>query len=259
MTQGKNYGYTTESPWGVWAWAQKRDWRECGNLCCLSQCEQVGEQVPHQEIQQTLEREKINASKLVALLELYEELLSVAEEQHQQLDAHAQPSSTESKSEAEEQKRVRPTTETASAEVANISQQHAALWREAVFDTVPGTVNVTRGAAAQTPSITSLNEGEAGILEDMVDHLPQVPDTPIAGSQRVWFMEPIPQASTPMVKGNVPPKVGMSYVEPGSVKTTEAPMCHPGPRPVPRPRKSLSAVKHSMIEAAEHSLQVFFF
>ena len=73
------------------------------------------------------------------------------------------------------------------------------------FNTVPGTVNVRRGAAAQTPSITSLEEGEAGILEDMVDHLPQVPDTPIAGSQRVWFMEPICQASMPMVGGQCSP------------------------------------------------------
>ena len=100
------------------------------------------------------ERERKNASKLVALQELNEELLSVAEEQHRQLDAHAQPSSTESESEAEKQERIRPKTETASAEVANISWQHAALLREAVFNTVPGTVNVRRGAAAQTPSIT---------------------------------------------------------------------------------------------------------
>ena len=121
------------------------------------------------------------------------------------MDAHAQPSSTESESEAEEQERVRPKTETASAEVANISQQHAALLREAVFNTVPGTVNVRRGAEAGTPSITLFEEGQAGILEDMVDHLPQVPDTPIAGSQRVQFMEPIHQASTPMVGDNVPP------------------------------------------------------
>ena len=121
---------------------------------------------------------------------------------------------------------------------------------------MPGTVNVRRGAAAQTPSITSLEEGEAGIFEDMVDHLPQVPDTPIAGSQRVWFMEPIHQASTPMVEGNISPKIGMSYVEQGPVKKVEAPVYHPWPWPVPRPRKSLSAAKHSMTEAAEHSLQV---
>ena len=41
-------------------------------LSHLLQCEQVGEWVPHQEIQQALEREKKNASKLVALQELYE-------------------------------------------------------------------------------------------------------------------------------------------------------------------------------------------
>ena len=107
-------------------------------LSQLSQQEQVGERMPHQEIQQALERERKNASKLVALQELNEELLSVAKEQHRQLDAHAQPSSTESESEAEEQERIRPKTETASAEVANISWQCAALLREAVFNTVPG-------------------------------------------------------------------------------------------------------------------------
>ena len=90
----------------------------------------------------------------------------------------------------------------------------------------------------------------------MVDCLPYVPDTPIAGSQMVWFMEPVHQASTPMVGGNVPPKIGMLDVELGPVKPAETPVYHPGPRPVPRPRKSLSAVKHRMTELAEHSLQV---
>ena len=99
-------------------------------LSHLSQYGQVGEQVPHQEIQQALKREKKNASKLVTLQYLNEELLSIAEEQHQQLRACVLPSSTESKKEAEEQERIRPKVETTSAEVANISQQHAALLRE---------------------------------------------------------------------------------------------------------------------------------
>ena len=45
-------------------------------------------------------------------------------------------------------------------------------------------------------------------------------------------------------------------MEPESVKLAEGPVYHPGPRPVLRPRKSQSAVKHSMTEAEEHSLQV---
>ena len=49
-------------------------------------------------------------------------------------------------------------------------------------------------------------ESETDILKNMVDQLPQVPDTPIAGSQRVWFMEPIHQTSTPMVGAMFPPK-----------------------------------------------------
>ena len=76
-------------------------------LSQLSQWEQVGEWVPYQEIQQALERKRKIASKLLALQELNEELLSVAEEQHQHLDACAQPSSTESECEAEEQERIR--------------------------------------------------------------------------------------------------------------------------------------------------------
>ena len=50
-------------------------------LSCISQWKQAGKQVPCQEIQQTLKREKQNASKLVALKNFNEELLSVAEEQ----------------------------------------------------------------------------------------------------------------------------------------------------------------------------------
>ena len=126
--------------------------------------------------------------------------------------------------------------------------------RGAVFNTVPGTVNVRREQQSELP-VYHWRRG-AGILEDMVDQLPQVLDTPIAGSERVWFMEPVHQASTPMVGSNVPPKIGMSYVELEPVKPAEAPVYHPGPRPVPRPRKSQSGVKHSMTEVAEHSLQV---
>ena len=70
-------------------------------LRCLSQWEQVGEQVPYHEIQQALKREKKNASKLVALQNFNEELLSLAEEQ-QQFGAHAQYNSTHSESEDEE-------------------------------------------------------------------------------------------------------------------------------------------------------------
>ena len=51
-------------------------------------------------------------------------------------------------------------------------------------------------------------------------------------------------------------KIEMSYVEPELIKQVEAPMYHPGPRPVPKPRKSQTGLKHSITEAAEHSLQV---
>ena len=114
----------------------------------------------------------------------------MAEEHLQQLGSLALSRITESESEAEEQERIRPKAETTSAEIANINQQH-----------------VRRGAATQIPSISPSEEREAGILEDMVDQLPQVPDTPIAGSQQVWFMEPLHQTPTLMVGGNGPLKV----------------------------------------------------
>ena len=68
-------------------------------------------------------------------------------------------SSTESESEVKEQERIRPKVETTSAEVVNISQQHAALLRQADFNTVPGTVNVRRGEAAHTLRISSEEGG----------------------------------------------------------------------------------------------------
>ena len=186
------------------------------------------------------------------LQNLSKELLTIANEQHQQLGACALSSSTESESEAEEQERIRPQAETTSVEVANISWQHAALLRLAIFNTAPGTLNVRRGAAAWTSS-TSSEEGEAGVLEDMAEQLPQVPDIPIVGSQKVQFMEPICQASTLMLGGSVTPKVGMSYVDLEPVNSAEVPVYHPGPRPVPRPRKFQSGLKHNIKEVAEQA------
>ena len=141
-------------------------------LSHLSQHGQVGEWVTHQEIQQALKRQKKNASKLVALQNLNEELLSVAEEQHHQLSVCVLPSSTESEGEAGELDRIGPKKETASAEVVNISWWHAALLRETVFNDVPG-----KSMLDGCSSPNSSEEGEAGILKDMVDQLPQVPDT----------------------------------------------------------------------------------
>ena len=51
-------------------------------LSHLSQWDQIREQVPCQEIQQVLKREKQNAPKLVCLRNFNEELLSVAKKQH---------------------------------------------------------------------------------------------------------------------------------------------------------------------------------
>ena len=51
-------------------------------------------------------------------------------------------------------------------------------------------------------------------------------------------------------------KIGMSYVELEPIIPTDAPMCHSGPRPVPRLRKYQNVLEHSIAEVAEHNLQV---
>ena len=185
-----------------------------------------------------------------------EELLCVAEEQHWQLGVHAQSPSTDSENEAKEHEVARPKTTTASVETANISWQPATLLRKAVFYIVPGTINVRRGEATHTPSITSSEEGEADIFEDMVDQLSAVPDIPIVGCQWVQFREPKQQASNPVVGGNIPKKIGMSYVELEPIIPAEATVYHPGPRTMPKLRKSQNVLKHSIPEVVEHSLQV---
>ena len=55
-----------------------------------------------------------------------------------------------------------------------------------------------------------------------------------------------------------PPKIGMSYMdrELDHIKLAEAPVYHPGPRPVPTPRRSKTIPKQSIVEAVEYSLQV---
>ena len=56
--------------------------------------------------------------------------------------------------------------------------------------------------------------------------------------------------------GQCSPKIRMSYVDQEPVKLAEAPAYHPGPRSVPRLRKSQSGLKHNVTEVVEHSLQV---
>ena len=158
-----------------------------------------------QRDQAGLQVRKTNTSKLVALKNFNEELFSVVDDQHWHLGAHVQSISTDSESEAEQHEVIRPKPTTASVEITNITWQCVALFRKAIFDSVLGTVNVKRGAAFQTPSIASSSEGEVDILEDMVDQLLPVPDTPIVGSQNVWLREPIRKASTHMVEAMFPP------------------------------------------------------
>ena len=65
-------------------------------------------------------------------------------------------------------------------------EDHAALVRDEIFNVVPGTVNTQHGTASKSRKIRSGSE----FSEDEVFQLPQVPDTPIAGSshgQKVTF------------------------------------------------------------------------
>ena len=72
----------------------------------------------------------------------------MAEDKTWQLGVHAQSISTDSESKAEEQE-IKPKPTTVSAEIDNISRQHTALLRKAVFDTVPGIVKT--GKREQQP------------------------------------------------------------------------------------------------------------
>ena len=66
----------------------------------------------------------------------------------------------------------------------------AALLRDEVFNVIPGTVNRHHGTALKSRKIRSGSESS----EDEVFQLPQVSDTPIAGSshgQKVTFRSPV--------------------------------------------------------------------
>ena len=102
-------------------------------LSHLLQHELDGERVSQDKVQKALEHEKQNAFKLAALQNCKQKLLTVAKEQHCQLGVQMQVTSTDSEIEANDQERTEPKTTRASAEVANISQQHAVLLKEAVL------------------------------------------------------------------------------------------------------------------------------
>ena len=68
-------------------------------------------------------------------------------------------------------------------------EDHAALLRDEVFGVVPGTVNTQHGTASKNRT-----RNGSDYCEDEVFQLPQVPDTPIAGSshgQKVIFRSPV--------------------------------------------------------------------
>ena len=119
-------------------------------------------------MQKALEWEKQNDSKLATLQNFNQELLSVAEKQHSQLGAQSQAPDTNSESDTKEHQKARTGTATASEDIKIISQQCTAFLKEAVLNTVPGSVNVKRRVFTWTSSISSEDEEEANLLRDMV-------------------------------------------------------------------------------------------
>ena len=69
-------------------------------------------------------------------------------------------------------------------------EDHAALLKDEVFNVVPGMINMQHGTASRRKKVKSGRK----LSEDEVFRLPQVPDTPIAGSghgHKVTFRSPV--------------------------------------------------------------------
>ena len=171
------------------------------------------------QMEALIAKEQQNASKLQILEEINKEATEIEEEQHHRLEEArlnlTTPLTSEVEaSEAESYGGARPkvksraqvTTLTPSVHpqemVAKKYDSHgrvkpeqqledrAALLRDEVFGVVPGTVNTQRGTASKNKRTRDGSD----YSEDEVFQLPQVPDTPIAGSshgQKVTFRSPV--------------------------------------------------------------------
>ena len=167
------------------------------------------------QVEALIAKEQQNASKLQILEEINKEATEIVEEQHCRLEEARLNLSTPlmSKVEASEpeiyggarpkiKSRAHVTSVTPSvlpqetvaktndshyrAKQEQQVEYHAALLRDEVFSVIPGTVNMQHGTALKNRKIRSGSE----YSEDKVFQMPQVPDTPIAGSshgQKVTF------------------------------------------------------------------------
>ena len=134
----------------------------------------------------------------------------------------------------------------------------AALLRDEVFNVIPGTVNMKHGSASKSRKIKSGSD----YSKDEVFQLPQVPDTPIAGSshgQKVTFRSPVVRlgsvSSTPHL---VPQPVSFNVSRIPNSKTSgkdtdsEAEIRLRTPHPkIKRTREDASIVLHSLQLMAE--------
>ena len=67
--------------------------------------------------------------------------------------------------------------------LAQISGQCAPLLKEAIFNTVPSTVNIRKGTPTKIPTTANTSEGQTGIDSSgpiSENKFPVVPDTPVA-------------------------------------------------------------------------------
>ena len=165
---------------------------------------------------------KQDASKLQMLDKLQRDVMEIAEEQYccleeARVNITIQMTSQVETSEAENYGRARPTTNLRAKPTSYIKstlpqkamaqppksqletrqdqalEHHVALLRYELFNVIPGTVNKQHGTASQPDQRT----GVRTVIEnhEVFDscHLPQIPDTPIAGSsygQKATFRSP---------------------------------------------------------------------
>ena len=99
-------------------------------------------------------------------------------------------------------------------------EKHAALLRDEIFNVIPGMVNTQCGAASKNRKTRSGSK----LSDDEIFYLPQVPDTPLAGSghgPRVTFRSPVVRpGSVPFTPHLVPQPVSFNLSRISNTETS---------------------------------------
>ena len=201
------------------------------------------------QVEALIAKEQQNASKLQILEEISKEANEIVEEQHCRLEEARLNLTTPLTSEVEASEPesyggARPKT-TSRAHVTSVTpsvlpqetvakkydshyrakqeqqlEDCAALLRDEVFNVIPGTINTKHGSTSKSRKIRSGSD----YSKDKVFQLPQVPDTPIAGSshgQKVTFRSLVVRlgsvSSTPCL---VPQSVSLNVLRIPNSKTS---------------------------------------